>query len=108
MRTFISHVIAFALVLMLSAPQSLKYSVSTATHLVHIILFPVPPGFCGTFFCFLQPKRTDFAAALLKICGEICDISYCFAVKTYHGQHSSNIVIMFLTLRTIVGLQANI
>ncbi len=36
---------------------------------------------------------TDFAAASLKICG----ISYCLAVKIFHGQHSSNIVITFLT-----------
>ncbi len=48
----------------------------------------VPPGFCVTFFRFLRPKMTDFAAAFLKICGDICGISYCFSVKIYHGQHS--------------------
>ncbi len=68
----------------------------------------VPPGFCRTFFRFLQPKMTNFAAAFLKFCGDICGISYSFAVKIYHGQHSSNIVITFLTSRTIVGLQTNI
>ncbi len=51
---------------------------------------------------------TDFAAAFLQICSDICGISYCFAVKIYHGQHSSNIVITFLTSRTIVRLQTNI
>ncbi len=64
----------------------------------------VPPGFSGTFFRFLRPKMTDFAAAFLNI----CDISCCFAVKIYHGQHYSNVVITFLTSRTIVGLQINI
>ncbi len=68
----------------------------------------VPPGFCGTFFRFLWPKMTDFAAAFLKICSNICGISYCFAVKIYHRQHSFNIVMTFLTSRTIVGLQTNI
>ncbi len=57
---------------------------------------------------FLWPKMTDFAAAFLKICSEICGISYCLAVKICHGQHASNIVITFLTSRTIVGLQINI
>ncbi len=47
------------------------------------------------FFWFLRPKMTDFAVAFLKICGDTCGISYCFAVKIYHGQHSSNIVITF-------------
>ncbi len=45
---------------------------------------------------------------LLKFCDDICSISYCYAVKIYHGQHSSNIVMPFLTSRTIVGLQSNI
>ncbi len=49
-----------------------------------IFLCTVPPGFRGTFFRFLQPKITDFAAAFLKIRGDICGISYCFAVKIYH------------------------
>ncbi len=65
----------------------------------------VPPGFSGNFFLrFLRPKMTDFAAAFLNI----CEISCCFAVKIYHGQHYSNVVITFLTSRTIVGLQINI
>ncbi len=51
----------------------------------------VPPGFRRTYFRFLRPTMTDFAAAFLKICG----ISYCFAVKIYHGQHSSNIFYNF-------------
>ncbi len=68
----------------------------------------VPPGFHRTFFWFLRPKITDIAVAFLKICSDICGISYCFAVKICHGQHSSNIVITFLTSRTIVGLQTNI
>ncbi len=57
---------------------------------------------------FLRPKITDFAVAFLKICSNNCGISYCFAVKIYHRQHSSNIVMTFLTSRTIVGLQTNI
>ncbi len=60
------------------------------------------------FFRFLRPKITNFAAAFLKICGDICAISNCFSVKIYHGQHSSNFVITFLTLRTIAGLQNSI
>ncbi len=55
--------------------------------------------FAGLFSDFCGLKITDFAAASLKICVS------CFAVKIYHGQHSSNIVITFLTSRTIVGLQ---
>ncbi len=73
-----------------------------------IVVFISPSGISWAFFRFLWPKRTDFAAAYLKMCGDICGISYCFAVKIYHGQHSSNIVITFLTSRTIVGLQTNI
>ncbi len=46
------------------------------------------PGLCGyqslcdfsDFFQILQPKITDFAAAFLKIYGDICGISYSFAV----------------------------
>ncbi len=45
----------------------------------------------------------DIAAAFLKIC-----VSYCFAVKIYHRQHSSNIVMTFLTSRPILGLQTSI
>ncbi len=56
----------------------------------------------------LRPKITDLSVAFLKICDDTCGISYCFAVKIYHGQHSSNIVITFLTWRIIVGLQTNI
>ncbi len=59
-------------------------------------------------FLIFKSKMTDFAVAFLKICGDICGISYCFAVKIYHGQHSSNIDITFLTSRTIIGLQTNI
>ncbi len=73
-----------------------------------IYFLPVPAGYRGTFFRFLWPKMTDFAVAFLKICSDICGISYCFAVKIYHRQHSSNTVIHFLISRTIVGLQANI
>ncbi len=58
--------------------------------------------FAGLFSDFCGLKTTDFAAAFLKICVS------CFAVKIYHGQHSSKIVITFLTSRTIVGLQTNI
>ncbi len=68
----------------------------------------VPTGFRETFFNFLQPKMTDFAAAFLKICSDICGNFDSFAVKIYHRQHSSNIVIAFLTSRTIVGLQNKI
>ncbi len=75
---------------------------------VSFVFKSVPPGFRRTFFWFLRPKKTDFAVAFLKICIDICGISYCFAVKIYHGQHSSNMVITFLTSRTIVGLQTNI
>ncbi len=66
-------------------------------------LRPVSRGFRGTFFRFVRPKMTDIAAAFLKIC-----VSYCFAVKIYHRQHSFNIVMTFLTSRTIVGLQTSI
>ncbi len=66
-------------------------------------LRPVSQGFCGTSFRFVRPKMTDIAAAFLQIC-----VSYCFAVKIYHRQHSSNIVMTFLTARPIVGLQTNI
>ncbi len=71
-------------------------------------LFTSPYRILRDFFRFLQPKMTAFAVTFLKICGDICSISYCFAVKIYHGQHSSNIVITFLTSRTILGLQTNI
>ncbi len=67
-----------------------------------------PSRISWDFFKFLWPKMTDFAAAFLKICGDICGISYCFTVKIYHGQHSSNIAITFVTSRTIIGLQNNI
>ncbi len=66
-------------------------------------LRPVSRGFRVTFFRFVQPKMTDIAAAFLKIC-----VSYCFAVKIYHRQHSSNIVMTFLTWRPVVGLQTSI
>ncbi len=56
----------------------------------------------GLFSDFLRPKITDFAVAFLK------KNSYCFAVKIYHRQHSSKIVMTFLTSRTIVGFQTNI
>ncbi len=68
----------------------------------------VPPGFRGTFDRFFRLKITDFAAAFLKTCGDIFGISYCFALKIYHGQHFSNIVITFMTSRTIIWLQTNI
>ncbi len=64
-------------------------------------LRPVSRGFREDFF--LRPKMTDIAAAFLKIC-----VSYCFAVKIYHRQHSSSIVMTFLTSRPIVGLQTSI
>ncbi len=53
-------------------------------------------------FCGLKLK---FCSSFSQICGDICAISNCFSVKIYHGQHSSNFVITFLTLRTIAGLQ---
>ncbi len=71
---------------------------------LNVLYKSVPPGFRGTFFRILLPKMTDLAAASLKICCNICGISYCFAVKIYHRQHSSNI----LTLVIFVGLQTNI
>ncbi len=67
-----------------------------------------PSRISRDFFRFLWPKMTDFAVAFLKICGDICGISYCFSVKIYHGQHSSNIVITIVTSRTIIGLQTSI
>ncbi len=66
----------------------------------HSVQNAVLPGFCGTFLWFLRPKITDFAAAFLQIC--------LFAVKIYHEQHTSYIVITFLTPRTTLGLQNNI
>ncbi len=54
-----------------------------------------------SIYLFVRTKMTDFAAAFLKFCDDICGISYCYAVKIYHGQHSSNIVMPFLTSRTI-------
>ncbi len=64
----------------------------------------VPTGFRRIFSDFCSLKLLFLHRLFFKI----CSISYCFAVKIYHGQHSSNIVITFLTSRTIVGLQTNI
>ncbi len=63
--------------------------------------------FAGLFsdFCSLKGR---ILLRLVSIYSDIWGISYSFAVKIYHGQHSCNIVMTFLTLRTIVGLQTKI
>ncbi len=68
--------------------QPIRFKHSMALQYIYIYIYIVPPGFRRTFFWFLRPKMTDFSAAFLQI----CSISYCFAVKIYHGQHSSYIV----------------
>ncbi len=71
MMTFISHVIAFALVLVLSAPQPLKYSVSTATHLAYIILlYNGLLEHCDSFG-FTRIKSNDFPNSILRVHGTL-------------------------------------